>query len=75
MIDGERFLGLLLSERKMSQRNKLWHGLRARQVSTNTLGGMDFVDQIMKSPSGKILRRIYRDLFKSDKGGVIKTKL
>ena len=39
------------------------------------LGGVDFVDQIVKSPSGKILRRIYRDLFKKDRGGVIKTKL
>ena len=39
------------------------------------LGGVEFVEQIVKNASGKILKRVYRDQLKKEKEGVIKARL
>lgn len=38
-------------------------------------GGIDFIDEIPKSPSGKILRRLLRDMEKKNKSKGIVAKL
>jgi acyl-coenzyme A synthetase/AMP-(fatty) acid ligase len=38
-------------------------------------GGIDFVDEIPKSPSGKILRRLLRDMEKEKRGKRVVAKL
>jgi 4-coumarate--CoA ligase len=39
------------------------------------LGGVSFVDQIPKNPSGKILKRVYREQFKREREATIKARL
>jgi acyl-CoA synthetase (AMP-forming)/AMP-acid ligase II len=38
--------------------------VKARTSRYKHLGGVEFVDQIAKNPSGKILKRVYRDLLR-----------
>jgi len=49
--------------------------VRERTSKYKHLGGVEFVDQIAKNPSGKILKRIYRDQFKKELEGKIKARL
>jgi len=48
--------------------------VKARTSKYKHLGGVTFVPQIAKNPSGKILKRVYREVFKKEKEG-IKSKL
>jgi acyl-coenzyme A synthetase/AMP-(fatty) acid ligase len=50
--------------------------VRQRTSKYKHLGGVEFVDQIVKNPSGKILKRVYKEWFKRQKeGGSVKAKL
>jgi acyl-coenzyme A synthetase/AMP-(fatty) acid ligase len=50
--------------------------VKVRTSKYKHLGGVTFVDQIAKNPSGKILKRVYRDMFKKEReGAAIKAKL
>lgn len=49
--------------------------VRERTSKHKHLGGVEFVDQIAKNPSGKMLKRIYRDRFKKKREGKVKAKL
>jgi acyl-coenzyme A synthetase/AMP-(fatty) acid ligase len=41
--------------------------VKSRTSKHKQLGGLDFVDQIAKNASGKMLKRVYRDMFKKQK--------
>ena len=50
--------------------------VKTRTSKYKHLGGVTFVDEIVKNPSGKILKRVYREMFKTEQeGGAIKAKL
>jgi len=50
--------------------------VKTRTSKYKHLGGVTFVDQIVKNPSGKILKKVYRELFKKEReAGAIKAKL
>jgi len=49
--------------------------VKSRTSKYKHLGGVEFVDQIIKNPSGKILKRVYREMFKKQKEEAIKAKL
>lgn len=50
--------------------------VKTRTSKYKHLGGVTFVDQIVKNPSGKILKRVYREMFKKEKEAAsIKAKL
>jgi len=50
--------------------------VKQRTSKYKHLGGVEFVDQIVKNPSGKILKRVYREWFKKQReGGSVKAKL
>jgi 4-coumarate--CoA ligase len=40
--------------------------VESRVARYKRLGGITFVDKVEKTPSGKILRRVYRDNFKRE---------
>ena len=49
--------------------------VKSRTSKYKHLGGVEFVDQIIKNPSGKILKRVYREQLKKEKAKAIKAKL
>jgi 4-coumarate--CoA ligase len=49
--------------------------VKQRTSKHKHLGGVEFVDQIVKNPSGKILKRVYREWFKKGSEGVARPKL
>jgi len=50
--------------------------VKTRTSKYKHLGGVTFVDQIVKNPSGKILKKVYREMFKKEReAGTIKAKL
>jgi acyl-coenzyme A synthetase/AMP-(fatty) acid ligase len=49
--------------------------VKSRTSKYKHLGGVDFVDQIIKNPSGKILKKVYRELFKKQREESLKAKL
>ena len=49
--------------------------VKSRTSKHKHLGGVEFVDQIVKNPSGKILKRVYRDLFKKQGEVALKARL
>lgn len=44
-------------------------------VRYKRLGGVTFVDKVQKNPSGKILRRVYRDMFKEESAKEVRARL
>lgn len=50
--------------------------VKERTSKYKHLGGVTFVDQIVKNPSGKILKRMYREMFKRERESApVKAKL
>jgi 4-coumarate--CoA ligase len=61
-------------KKKDVSKEELLDWVRKRTSKYKHLGGVEFVEQIAKNPSGKILRRVYREQFKKEKENV-KAKL
>jgi 4-coumarate--CoA ligase len=65
---GERPLGFVVLKpgirSTQATKEELLNYVRERKVRTKWLAGVEFTDQIPKSASGKILRRVLRDEFK-----------
>ena len=62
-------------KKKEVTKQEIMDWVKSRTSKHKHLGGVDFVDQIAKNPSGKILKRVYRELFKKQREESIKAKL
>jgi 4-coumarate--CoA ligase len=49
--------------------------VRNRTSKHKHLGGVEFVEQIVKNPSGKILKKVYREQFKKEREAALKSRL
>jgi 4-coumarate--CoA ligase len=56
-------------------KDEIMKWVQERTSKHKHLGGVEFVEQIVKNASGKVLKRVYRDQFKKEKQGVIKARL
>jgi len=54
-------------KKKEVSKEEIMEWVKARTNKYKHLGGVEFVETIHKNPSGKILKRIYRDQFKKEK--------
>jgi 4-coumarate--CoA ligase len=61
------------SDQSLSEMEVLEYVAKQTSVAKQLHGGVIFVDEIPKNPSGKILRRELRDLYKKSSG--LKAKL
>jgi O-succinylbenzoic acid--CoA ligase len=61
-------------KKKEVTKKEVMEWVSSRTSKYKQLGGVEFVEQIIKNPSGKILKRVYRDLLKKEKEA-IKAKL
>ena len=62
-------------KKKDVSEEEIMEWVRKRTVKYKHLGGVEFVEAIVKNPSGKILRRVYRDQFKKEEAKKVKAKL
>jgi acyl-coenzyme A synthetase/AMP-(fatty) acid ligase len=62
-------------KKKEVSAEEIMEWVRKRTTKYKHLGGVEFVEAIAKNPSGKILRRIYREQFKQELAGKVKAKL
>jgi len=62
-------------KKKEVTKEEIMDWVRKRTSKHKHLGGVEFVDQIAKNPSGKMLKRIYRDQFKKQAEMALKAKL
>ena len=53
-------------KKKDVSKEEIMEHVKARTNKYKHLGGVEFVEVIHKNPSGKILKRIYRDQFKKE---------
>ena len=62
-------------KKKEVSKEEIMDWVKQRTSKHKHLGGVEFVDQIIKNSSGKILKRVYRDWFKKqNEGGSVKAK-
>lgn len=61
-------------KKKEISKQEVMDWVKERTSKYKHLGGVDFVDQIVKNPSGKILKRVYREVFKKQKEKAPKAK-
>ena len=61
-------------KKKEVSKEEIMEWVKSKTSKYKHLGGVDFVDQIIKNPSGKILKRVYREMLK-ERDQSIKTKL
>jgi 4-coumarate--CoA ligase len=54
-------------KKKDVTKEEVMEWVSSRTSKYKHLGGVEFVEEIAKNPSGKILKRVYRDLFKKQK--------
>lgn len=54
-------------KKKEVSKEEVMDWVRQRTSKYKHLGGLEFVDEIIKNPSGKILKRVYRDRLKKEK--------
>jgi len=63
-------------KKKEVSEEEIMDWVKTRTSKYKHLGGVTFVDQIVKNPSGKILKKVYREMFKKEReAGTIKAKL
>jgi acyl-coenzyme A synthetase/AMP-(fatty) acid ligase len=62
-------------KKKEVTKEEILDWVKKRTSKHKHLGGVEFVDQIAKNVSGKILKRVYRDQFKREMEVKIKAKL
>lgn len=63
---GEVPWAFIVRKRAVSE-EELMDWVKARTSKYKHLGGVTFVDQIAKNPSGKVLKRVYREMFKKER--------
>ena len=61
--------------KKEVSKEEVMDWVKSKTSKYKHLGGVDFVDQIAKNPSGKILKRVYREFFKKQREESLKAKL
>ena len=71
---GEVPYAFIVKKKEVSE-DDILNWVKSRTSKHKHLGGVEFVDQIAKNPSGKILKRVYRDLFKRRMAAAGKAKL
>jgi len=65
----------IVVKKKEVTKEEIMEWVRKRTSKHKHLGGVEFVDQIVKNPSGKILKRVYREQFKKQAAATVKAKL
>ena len=72
---GEVPWAFIVKKKEVSE-EEIMDWVKTRTSKYKHLGGVTFVDQIVKNPSGKILKKVYREMFKKEReAGTIKAKL
>jgi 4-coumarate--CoA ligase len=63
-------------KKKEVSKEEIMDWVKERTSKYKHLGGVTFVDQIVKNPTGKILKRVYREMFKKERESApVKAKL
>ena len=62
-------------KKKDVSKEEIMEWIKKRTSKFKHLGGVEFVDQIAKNPSGKTLRRVYRAQFEQEQANKVKAKL